>query len=77
MDALIEYIIIGVIALALAFTTSPTIIQFYGQAVGSAGNNSNIDESTSSLIQTVLLLVLLMFYFFLVWVMYGSVKNRV
>lgn len=77
MDALIEYIIVGIIALALAFVTTPLLIQFYADAVSQASNNTDIDENTSDLIQIVLLLVLLMFYFFLVWIMYGAVKDRV
>lgn len=77
MDALIEYIIVGIIALALAFVTTPVLLEFYADAVESADNNSDIDEQTSSLVTIVLLLVLLMFYFFMVWIMYGAVQQRV
>lgn len=77
MDALIEYIIVGIIALALAFVTTPLLLQFYADAVSQASNNTDIDQNTADLVQIVLLLVLLMFYFFLVWIMYGAVKDRV
>jgi len=77
MEALIEYAIIGLIAIAFLFLLSPTLIEFYGSAVTAVNDSSALTSSESSIITAVLLLMLLVFFLFGLWIMYKEVQNRV
>lgn len=77
MEALIEYAIIGTIALAFFYLISPTIINFFGTATDAVVNATGLSSSEQDLVSAVLLLTLLLFFLFAVWVMYASVKERI
>lgn len=74
MDAVIEYIIVGLISLAFAFVTTPVLLEFYSQARNASAEQGG---QTGAIVDIVLLLVLSMFYFFLVWMFYGAVKQKI
>lgn len=77
MEALIEYALIGVVALAFLYLMSPTLINFFDEASSAITNSSELSSSEQDLITATLLLTFILFYLFGVWVMYGAVQNRI
>lgn len=77
MEAMIEYAIVGVIALAFFYLISPSLLEFYGEASEAVDNATGLSDSESTLVSTILLLTLLLFFLFGAWIMYGSVKDKV
>lgn len=77
MEALIEYAIIGVLALGVLYLLSPSLIEFFDEAVSAVGNSSELSSSEQALVTSVILLTLIVFFVFGVWIMYGAVKGKI
>lgn len=76
LEELIEYAIIGTLAIAALFLIAPTIIDFFDTAVVGVENSSGLSASEGTLVTSVLLLVVLFFFLSAVLIMYGAVKDK-
>lgn len=77
MRAVIDYVFIGLITLALTFLTTPMLIDFYAEAISGVDNASELESNEQSLVTAVLLLLVLAFYLFLVYMFYAAVQQRI
>lgn len=74
MDALIDFVLVGVLAIILVFATAPLVLEFYYDAINATETEEG-DES--GVISAALLLVLFGFYFVTVYALYKAGMKHV
>lgn len=76
MREIMEYAILGTIAIIILLAFSPSLVGFLDDAVSSVTNSSALSSSEQDLITGVMILVVLAFFALAVYVVYAAIESK-